>query len=236
MSVWTTEMVHSFLLSQGFDRYVDAFERNDVDGEVLMKLTRGTLKSELGIESLGAREKIIKAIDSMRIRQQSFKRPASPSRPGTFPASVVASLLLLRLCYLCECVDVCGGGKASGGRHGIVCARFTCVATYRFSFSHHLACALVSVMVVLWWIVRPQSAGSMRGRSASPMQSPGTRTLSIGTRRHLRASNYPRSLPISLYSPSLCLSSAFVFAHILRCFALCVCACARVCREDEENG
>ena len=64
----------SFLSLSGFDIFMENFEANNVDGEVLTKLTRATLKTELGIESLGAREKLLKAIDHFRIKQS---RPAS---------------------------------------------------------------------------------------------------------------------------------------------------------------
>ena len=56
--------VREWLDSLGLGQYADAFERNDVDSELLPDLTDEDLE-KLGIGSLGHRKKLLKAISSL---------------------------------------------------------------------------------------------------------------------------------------------------------------------------
>jgi hypothetical protein len=60
MNKWSEGQVLEFIQLAGFGMFVGNFEQNNVDGELLTKLTRATLKTELGIDSLGARDKFLK--------------------------------------------------------------------------------------------------------------------------------------------------------------------------------
>eukprot|EP00698_Gefionella_okellyi_P016507 TRINITY_DN4726_c0_g1_i2.p1 TRINITY_DN4726_c0_g1~~TRINITY_DN4726_c0_g1_i2.p1 ORF type:complete len:346 (+),score=79.59 TRINITY_DN4726_c0_g1_i2:52-1038(+) len=74
MAEWSEDDVASFVSNRLLlPQYVDNFRRNNVDGALLMKLTRASLKSDLDIVSLGHRDRICKGIDTRRIeldRQQ----------------------------------------------------------------------------------------------------------------------------------------------------------------------
>ena len=52
--------VRNWLLENGFERFADLFEENEIDGEVLFDLTDDDLK-DLGL-ALGPRKKLLKAI------------------------------------------------------------------------------------------------------------------------------------------------------------------------------
>ena len=52
--------VRTWLEANGFGRFVELFEKNEIDGEVLNQLTNDDLK-ELGLP-LGARKKLLSAI------------------------------------------------------------------------------------------------------------------------------------------------------------------------------
>jgi len=60
MNKWTEDQVLEFLSAAGFRSLKPAFAKNNIDGELLSRLTRATLKTEIGIASLGVREKLIK--------------------------------------------------------------------------------------------------------------------------------------------------------------------------------
>ena len=67
--------VAAWLRDLGFERYVSAFRDNDIDAEVLLKLTAEDLIS-IGVTSVGHRRKLLDAIASLRM---------------TFPTAVVAA-------------------------------------------------------------------------------------------------------------------------------------------------
>src|SRR5437660_3100728 len=67
--------VAAWLQDLGLERYVSAFRDNDIDAEVLLKLTAEDLIS-IGVTSVGHRRKLLDAIASLRM---------------TFPTAVVAA-------------------------------------------------------------------------------------------------------------------------------------------------
>lgn len=61
MDKWTEEDVVCFIRRiDGIPDYSLSFSANNIDGALLMKLTRTTLKQELEIWSLGHRDKILR--------------------------------------------------------------------------------------------------------------------------------------------------------------------------------
>jgi hypothetical protein len=58
--------VASWLRNLGLERYEATFRENDVDAELLPKLTADSLR-ELGITSFGHRHRLLEAIDALRL-------------------------------------------------------------------------------------------------------------------------------------------------------------------------
>jgi SAM domain (Sterile alpha motif) len=56
--------IAAWLRDLGLERYIEAFEANDVDAAVLRTLSADDLK-ELGVTSLGHRKKLLDAIDAL---------------------------------------------------------------------------------------------------------------------------------------------------------------------------
>ena len=69
--------IAAWLRGLGLERYEQAFRANDIDAEVLPKLTAEDL-AELGVASVGHRRKLLEAIAALR-------RAAAPPAAGTRP-------------------------------------------------------------------------------------------------------------------------------------------------------
>ena len=67
--------VAAWLCELGLERYVQAFEDNDVDGDTLRQLTEADL-IEIGAKSLGHRRKLIEAITALN---EGPPLPAAPA-------------------------------------------------------------------------------------------------------------------------------------------------------------
>ena len=78
VAAWLTEL--------GLERYIDAFEANDVDALVLPTLTADDLK-ELGVRSLGHRKKLVQAIAALN--PQSSAAPVVDERAPASMAPIV---------------------------------------------------------------------------------------------------------------------------------------------------
>ena len=72
--------VAAWLLGLGLERYAQAFRDNDVDAEVLLRLSAEDLR-ELGVASIGHRRRLLDAIAALT--------EVAP-RPNTVPAAAVA--------------------------------------------------------------------------------------------------------------------------------------------------
>src|SRR5262245_3561672 len=57
--------VRQWLEQLGLPEYADSFERNALDLELLSELTEGDLE-KLGVQAMGHRKKLLKAIESLR--------------------------------------------------------------------------------------------------------------------------------------------------------------------------
>ena len=73
--------VRAWLEANGFTRFADTFEENEIDGEALLELTEEHLK-DFGI-ALGPRLKLLKAIQSLRREADEKLRQAGEWRSQT---------------------------------------------------------------------------------------------------------------------------------------------------------
>ena len=74
--------VRAWLEANGFARFADTFEENEIDGEALLELTEEHLK-DFGV-ALGPRLKLLKAIQSLR--READEKPPGPGqapKPGS---------------------------------------------------------------------------------------------------------------------------------------------------------
>ncbi|KAG7222332.1 hypothetical protein INR49_026758 [Caranx melampygus] len=63
---WSEEDVSEWLVEEGLERLVDKFRANNIDGTELLGLTKETLASELLIESIGLRNKLLRKVEELR--------------------------------------------------------------------------------------------------------------------------------------------------------------------------
>ncbi|XP_057686649.1 WD repeat, SAM and U-box domain-containing protein 1 isoform X1 [Corythoichthys intestinalis] len=66
VSDWSEEDVSVWLLEEGLDGLVDTFKTNNIDGTELLALTKETLLSELHIESVGQRSKVLRKVEELK--------------------------------------------------------------------------------------------------------------------------------------------------------------------------
>jgi len=91
VSQWTKEQVSQWLqrlsgkqqANDLWDKYISTFERNEIDGSVLLSLTLEELKSELNIGEFGIRKKIYSAIQNLLTSS-----PLPPTVEQVFNSSV----------------------------------------------------------------------------------------------------------------------------------------------------
>lgn len=63
---WSTQQVSGWLKTLNLEDCVEVFEANEIDGLELLHLTHDTLQLSLKIESLGKRNKILRAVQSLK--------------------------------------------------------------------------------------------------------------------------------------------------------------------------
>ncbi|XP_071371848.1 WD repeat, SAM and U-box domain-containing protein 1 [Centroberyx affinis] len=66
VSDWSEEDVSAWLVEEGLEELVDKFRANNIDGTELLSLTKDTLASELRIESLGLRSKVLRKVEELK--------------------------------------------------------------------------------------------------------------------------------------------------------------------------
>ncbi|KAF7667905.1 hypothetical protein LDENG_00041490 [Lucifuga dentata] len=66
VSDWSEEDVSAWLVDEGLDGLVDKFSANNIDGTELLSLTKETLASELNIESVGLRSKVLRKLEELK--------------------------------------------------------------------------------------------------------------------------------------------------------------------------
>ncbi|XP_030637031.1 WD repeat, SAM and U-box domain-containing protein 1 [Chanos chanos] len=63
---WSEDDVSSWLREEGLDTLVDAFKANNIDGTELLSLSKESLISEMHIESVGLRSKVLRKIEELK--------------------------------------------------------------------------------------------------------------------------------------------------------------------------
>ncbi|KAM4744362.1 LOW QUALITY PROTEIN: WD repeat, SAM and U-box domain-containing protein 1 [Anableps anableps] len=63
---WSERDVSEWLVEEGLEGLVDKFKANNIDGTELLSLTKETLASELGIESVGLRGKLLRKVEELK--------------------------------------------------------------------------------------------------------------------------------------------------------------------------
>ncbi|XP_063068591.1 WD repeat, SAM and U-box domain-containing protein 1 isoform X2 [Engraulis encrasicolus] len=66
-SDWSEDDVSSWLRDQGLEALVDVFKTNNIDGQELIALNKDTLSTELKIESVGLRAKLVRKIEELKM-------------------------------------------------------------------------------------------------------------------------------------------------------------------------
>ncbi|KAJ8003552.1 hypothetical protein DPEC_G00149540 [Dallia pectoralis] len=64
---WSEEEVGAWLCEEGLEVLVETFKANNIDGVELLSLTKETLCSELNIESLGLRGKVLRKVEELKL-------------------------------------------------------------------------------------------------------------------------------------------------------------------------
>ena len=133
-----TDVAH-WLRANGFDRLVDIFSENEIDGQVLVDLTNDDLK-ELGI-ALGTRKKLLRAIKHLQeeLPSSSTGGQEAPASAGTPPAAAVERRQMTVM--FCDLV----GSTALSGRldpeelRGVIMSYQNAVAGEITRFEGHVA-------------------------------------------------------------------------------------------------
>ncbi|XP_014837401.1 PREDICTED: WD repeat, SAM and U-box domain-containing protein 1 [Poecilia mexicana] len=72
---WSEGDVSEWLVEEGLQGLVDKFKANNIDGTELLSLTKETLASELGIESVGLRGKLLRKVEELKSGSMSLGVP-----------------------------------------------------------------------------------------------------------------------------------------------------------------
>ena len=63
---WSTSDIVQWLDSAGLGQFSEAFVKHAIDGECLLSLSQSDLKEDMGIQALGHRHRILRAIKHLR--------------------------------------------------------------------------------------------------------------------------------------------------------------------------
>uniref|UniRef100_A0A8B9KIS9 WD repeat, SAM and U-box domain-containing protein 1 n=1 Tax=Astyanax mexicanus TaxID=7994 RepID=A0A8B9KIS9_ASTMX len=66
VSEWSEDDVLSWLREEGLESLIDTFKANNIDGAELLSLSKESLSTDLRIESLGLRSKVLRKIEELR--------------------------------------------------------------------------------------------------------------------------------------------------------------------------
>ncbi|XP_029488679.1 WD repeat, SAM and U-box domain-containing protein 1-like isoform X2 [Oncorhynchus nerka] len=75
VSDWSEEDVLAWLSEEGLEELVTTFTTNNIDGPELLCLTKETLASELSIESVGLRGKVLRKVDALKAELTGLDAP-----------------------------------------------------------------------------------------------------------------------------------------------------------------
>ena len=91
--------VAEWLRGLGLDQYAPAFRDNDIDGEVLRRLTAEDLR-ELGVASIGHRRRLVDAIAALGDGQPAATAAPSPAAAGAVASDAERRQLTVMFCDL----------------------------------------------------------------------------------------------------------------------------------------
>src|SRR5215831_10878893 len=91
--------IAEWLRGLGLDQYLPAFRANDVDGEVLSRLTAEDLR-ELGVASIGHRRRLLDAIAALAAAQPLGEPSAAPASARDTVSSAERRQLTVMFCDL----------------------------------------------------------------------------------------------------------------------------------------
>eukprot|EP00063_Salmo_salar_P053775 XP_014028610.1 PREDICTED: WD repeat, SAM and U-box domain-containing protein 1-like isoform X3 [Salmo salar] len=75
VSDWSEEDVLAWLSEEGLEELVTTFTTNNIDGPELLCLTKETLSSELSIESVGLRGKVLRKVEALKAELTGLDAP-----------------------------------------------------------------------------------------------------------------------------------------------------------------
>ncbi|XP_064820620.1 WD repeat, SAM and U-box domain-containing protein 1-like isoform X2 [Oncorhynchus masou masou] len=75
VSDWSEEDVLAWLSEEGLEELVTTFTTNNIDGPELLCLTKETLTSELSIESVGLRGKVLRKVEALKAELTGLDAP-----------------------------------------------------------------------------------------------------------------------------------------------------------------
>ncbi|XP_017537839.1 WD repeat, SAM and U-box domain-containing protein 1 isoform X1 [Pygocentrus nattereri] len=87
VSEWSEDDVSSWLLEEGLESLVDTFKANNIDGAELLSLSKESLSSDLHIESLGLRSKVLRKIEELKMA------PVSNGIPDEFLCPITHEIM-----------------------------------------------------------------------------------------------------------------------------------------------
>jgi len=85
VSDWTVDDACTWLASLKCEQYSDAFQKHHIDGEELLNLNESMLKNVLGVDALGHRNRIIRALKLLHYRRGSYESFSTRVNPSGEP-------------------------------------------------------------------------------------------------------------------------------------------------------
>jgi class 3 adenylate cyclase len=129
--------VTEWLRGLGLEQYAPAFRDNDIDGEILRRLTAEDLR-ELGIASIGHRRRLLDAIAALRDRQPTAGAPSAPAPATTAAGEAERRQLTVMFCDLVGSTPLSARLDPEDPR-GIIGSYHRCVAETVESFGGFVA-------------------------------------------------------------------------------------------------
>ena len=110
--------IAAWLRELGLERYEEAFRENEIDAEILPKLTADDLK-DIGVTTVGHRRKLLEAIAALA--EPALAPQAEPSAPAEAaprarPAEAERRQLTVMFCDLVGSTELVGAARSRG--HG----------------------------------------------------------------------------------------------------------------------
>src|SRR3979411_519947 len=91
--------VAAWLRGLGLEQYAPAFHANDIDGEILRRLTAEDLR-ELGVASIGHRRRLLDAVTALAEGHPAAEPSPAPAPSSEAPAAAERRQLTVLFCDL----------------------------------------------------------------------------------------------------------------------------------------